>query len=91
MAENFDDVLESVLTAVEETLFNDESAIKLSRIDKNLSTLVSKKKKLTDIFLDDKITKEAYYEKYNEFTCRIGQIKQEKKVLQIEYSYSKGC
>ncbi|WP_310605275.1 hypothetical protein [Anaerosporobacter sp.] len=57
LADNFDDVLESVLASVEETLSNDESAIKLSRVDKNLSTLESKRKKLTDMLLDDKITR----------------------------------
>ena len=45
---------------MEETISKDESAEKFSRIDKSISTLDSKRKKLTDMLLDDKITKEAY-------------------------------
>ena len=78
LAKNFDDVLESVLKSVEETINNDESAAKLSRIDKSLSVLESKRKKLTDMLLDDKITKEAYDEKYNDFTRKINQEKAER-------------
>lgn len=78
LAQNFDDVLESVLKSVEETINNDESAAKLSRIDKSLSVLESKRKKLTDMLLDDKITKDAYDEKYNDFTRKINQEKEER-------------
>lgn len=78
LAQNFDDVLESVLKSVEETIKNDESAAKLSRIDKSLSVLESKRKKLTDMLLDDKITKDAYDEKYNDFTRKINQEKEER-------------
>lgn len=78
LAKNFDDVLESVLKSVEETINNDESAAKLSRIDKSLSVLESKRKKLTDMLLDDKITKEAYDEKYNDFARKINQEKAER-------------
>lgn len=75
LADNFDDVLDSVIHSVEETLSNDESAVKLQRIDKTLSLMESKRKKLTDMLLDDKITKEAYDAKYNELTRKINQAK----------------
>nr|WP_310603732.1 recombinase family protein [Anaerosporobacter sp.] len=78
LAENFDDVLESVLKSVEETILNDESAAKISRIDKSISNLETKRKKLTDMLLNDKITKEAYDEKYNDFTRKIKQEKKER-------------
>lgn len=78
LADNFDDVLESVLKSVEETICNDESAAKLSRIDKSLSALESKRKKLTDMLLDDKITKDAYDEKYDDITRKIKQEKEER-------------
>ena len=38
----------------------------------------SKRKKLTDMLLDDKITKEAYDAKYNELTRKINQVKGER-------------
>ena len=78
LADNFDDVLESVLKSVEETICNDESAAKLNRIDKSLSALESKRKKLTDMLLDDKITKDAYDEKYDDITRKIKQEKEER-------------
>ncbi len=78
LADNFDDVLDSVIHSVEETLSNDESAVKLQRVDKTLSMLESKRKKLTDMLLDDKITKDAYDAKYNELTRKINQAKGER-------------
>lgn len=53
------------------------SAVKLQRLDKSLSSLESNRKKLTDLFLDDKITKDAYDAKYNELTRKINQAKGE--------------
>lgn len=78
LADNFDDVLDSVICSVEETLSNDESAVKLQSVEKTLRTLESKRKKLTDMLLDDKITKEAYDAKYNELTRKINQAKGER-------------
>ena len=78
LADNFDDVLDSVIHSVEETLSNDESAVKLQRVEKTLSIMESKRKKLTDMLLDDKITKEAYDAKYNELTRKINQAKGER-------------
>lgn len=78
LADNFDDVLDSVIHSIEETLSNDESAVKLQRVEKTLSVMESKRKKLTDMLLDDKITKEAYDAKYNELTRKINQAKGER-------------
>ena len=41
-------------------------------------TLSSKRKKLTDMLLDDKITKDAYDEKYDDITRKIKQEKEER-------------
>lgn len=71
-------MLDSVIRSVEETLSDDESAVKLQRLDKSLSSMESKRKKLTDMLLDDKITKEAYDAKYNELTRQINQAKGER-------------
>ena len=40
LADNFDDVLDSVIRSVEETLSDDESAVKLQRLDKSFSSMV---------------------------------------------------
>ena len=49
LAENFDDVLESVLMSVEEALSTDGSADKLKRIEKEIYNLETRRKKLTDM------------------------------------------
>ncbi|SCP99641.1 hypothetical protein [Anaerobium acetethylicum] len=41
----------------------------------------AKRKKLTDMLLDDKILKEAYDERYDEYTQKINHIRQEQKIL----------
>lgn len=43
LAENFDDILESVLSSVEETLSKDDNTEKLKRIEKEISSLEKKK------------------------------------------------
>ena len=71
LAKNFDDVLESVLSSIEETLSKDDSTEKLKRIEKDISSLEKKRKKLTYMYLDDKLTKEAYDDKYSELSKKL--------------------
>jgi site-specific DNA recombinase len=71
LAKNFDDVLESVLSSIEETLSKDDSTEKLKRIEKDIASLEKKRKKLTDMYLDDKLTKEAYDDKYSELSKKL--------------------
>lgn len=78
LAENFDDVLESVLVSVEEAFSTDGSADKLKRIEKEIYTLENRRKKLTDMMLDDKITKEAYDEKYEDLCKKLAKAESEK-------------
>ena len=56
LAENFDDVLESVLSSLEVAISKDDSTEKLKRVEKEISTLEKKRKKLTDMYLDDKFS-----------------------------------
>ena len=81
LAENFDDVLESVLMSVEEALSTDGSADKLKRIEKEIYNLETRRKKLTDMILDDKITKEAYDEKYEDLCRKLAKAESEKQML----------
>lgn len=89
LAVNFDDVLDSVLATVEDSLANEEDVIRLKKIEKTLSSWESKRKKLTDMLLDDTITKEAYDEKYNDFTDKINQSKNEKELLMLNLDSQK--
>ena len=81
LADNFEDVLDNVLNSVEAALQKDESKEKLVRVQRKLYKLEEQRKKLTDIFIDDKITKEAYDEKYNELSFKIDRVKKEKSVI----------
>lgn len=81
LADNFEDVLDNVLYNIEEALQKDESKEKLAKVQRKLYKLEEQRKKLTDIFIDDKITKEAYDEKYNELSFKIDRAKKEKSVI----------
>ena len=78
LAENFDDVLESVLSSLEAAISKDDSTEKLKRVEKEISTLEKKRKKLTDMYLDDKISKEAYEDKYSELNHKLDKCEEEK-------------
>lgn len=81
LADNFDDVLESVLSSVEETVSKDESSGRLKQVEKDIASLEKKRNKLTDMMLDDKILKEAYDEKYEELNRKLKKANDEKSVL----------
>ena len=81
LAKNFDDVLESVLSSIEETLSKDDSTEKLKRIEKDIASLEKKRKKLTDMYLDDKLTKEAYDDKYSELSKKLDKREEEKAIF----------
>lgn len=89
LAVNFDDVLDSVLITVEDTLSNDEDVSRLKRNERSLSRLESKRKKLTDMLLDDIISKDAYDEKYRDFTDKINKYKEEREILMLNMDEQK--
>ena len=78
LAENFDDVLEFVLSSLEDTISKDDSTEKQKRVEKEISALEKKRKKLTDMYLDDKISKEAYEDKYSELGNKLDKCEEEK-------------
>lgn len=81
LADNFDDVLESVLSSVEETVSKDESSGRLKQVEKDIASLEKKRNKLTDMMLDDKISEEAYDEKYEELNRKLKKANDEKDIL----------
>ncbi len=82
LAENFDDVLESVLSTVEEVIGGSDDVNRLRKEKKALDNLEQRRKKLTDMLLDDTISKEAYDEKYEEMTTKIAKSKKTIEILQ---------
>ena len=77
LTDNFDDVLDSVLQSVEKTLSSDGSEEKLKRINKEIDALHNRRKKLTDMYLDDKITESAYKEKYEDIDKKLDKAERE--------------
>lgn len=82
LADNFDDVLESVLKVVEEAINTDESETRLKQVEKTIASLENKRNKLTDMLLDDKISKDAYDDKYNELEVKLNRALGEKALLE---------
>ncbi|MDO4976344.1 MAG: recombinase family protein [Eubacteriales bacterium] len=71
LAENFDDVLDSVLSTVESVVSDNHDAKRLEQVKKDIANLESRRKKLLDMLMDGNITQEAYDEKYADFTKKI--------------------
>lgn len=81
LAGNFDDVLEVVLSYVEESANNDDNIRRKQQIDKDISALESKKSRMTDMLIDGTITKEVYDEKLVEFTRKLHTLSDKRKIL----------
>jgi hypothetical protein len=82
LAENFDDVLDVVLSYVEESANSDDNIRKKQQIDKDISVLESKKSRMTDMLIDGTISKEIYDEKVIEFTRKIHTLTERKLLLE---------
>lgn len=87
LCENFDDVLKNVLDTVENNMDCSNNEKKIAKMDKTLKDLTNKRKKLTDMLLEEKITQEAYDEKYAELTKKMAQAEEERDILKKESSY----
>lgn len=82
IAQNFDDVLDSVLNTIEDVLSDDTDLKRVRQLEKDISALESKKSKLTDMLIDDIITKEVYDEKMLMFQRKLHQYVDQKKLLE---------
>lgn len=81
LAGNFEDVLEIVLAAVESSLTNDEDIRRRQQLDKDISSLESKKSRMTDILIDGTISKEVYDDKMIEFNRKLHTLAGKKQLL----------
>ena len=78
LAGNFDDVLDLVMTHVEEAASNDEDIRKKKQIDKDISSLESRKSRMTDMLIDGTITKDVFNDKLIEITRKIQTLRRRK-------------
>lgn len=82
LAGNFDDVLDVVLSYVVESADSDENMRKKQQIDKDISSLESKKSRMTDMLIDGTISKEVYEEKMVDFTRKLHKLSERKALLE---------
>lgn len=82
LAGNFDDVLDLVMSHVEEAASNDEDIRKKKQIDKDISSLESRKSRMTDMLIDGTITKEVYDDKLIEITRKLHNFTEKKLLLE---------
>lgn len=82
LADNFDDVLDSVLSTIEDVLKDDTELKRVKQLEKDISSLESKKSRLTDLLIDGKIEQEDYDEKKLSFQRKLHQITEEKAYLE---------
>ena len=86
---SFDDVIDSVVGVIEDISTNNEDIGGLKKEQKALDNLEQRRKKLTDLYLDDGILKEAYDEKYEELSVKIQKSKESIVILQENVSNQK--
>lgn len=89
LAGNFDDVIDSVVGVIEDISTNNEDIGRLKKGQKALENLEQRRKKLTDLYLDEGISKEAYDEKYEELSVKIQKSKENIEILQTNVSNQK--
>lgn len=89
LADNFDDVMESVLQTIEESLKDDTDLRRVKQIEKDISSLESRKSKLTDLLIDGTISKENYDEKLLEFERKLNKFKAQKNELESSVNQQK--
>ena len=89
LAGSFDDVIDSVIDTIEGISTNNEDIGKLKKEQKALDNLEERRKRLTDLYLDEVISREAYDEKYEELTVKIQKSKESIAILQENVSNQK--
>ena len=81
LAQNFEDVLESVIGTVRSVAEDDSGRDRLEKAEKSLYNYENRRKKLTDLLIEDQITKEAYDEKYEDLSGKIAKAKEDVRKL----------
>ncbi len=82
LADHFEDVMDSVLDTIEEVLKDDTEIKRVKQLEKDISSIESKKSRLTDLLIDGKIEQEAYEEKNLSFQRKLHQLTEEKAYLE---------
>ena len=89
LAGSFDDVMESVLTTVEEVLKDDTDLKRVKQLEKDISNLETRKSRLTDLLIDGTISRDTYDEKLLEMERKLNTLKNQRDELQVNVSQQK--
>lgn len=82
LAGNFDDVLDIVLDSVSESANTSEDLKKTEQLRKDISSIQSRKSRMTDMLIDGIISKEEYDAKSNDFARKLHTLESRKKLLE---------
>ena len=82
LADNFDDVLDSVLNTIEDVLKDDTELKRVKQLEKDINSIETKKSRLIDLLIDGKIEQEDYDEKKLSFQRKLHQMTEEKAYLE---------
>ena len=77
LCHNNKDIMDELLGRIESTLCTGNPVKELSRIEKEISAIEQKRKKLVDMRLEDTIDKETYDQKYYELSASIAKLQEE--------------
>ena len=75
-------MIDSVVGVIEDISTNNEDIGRLKKEQKALKNLEQRRKKLTDLYLDEGISKEAYDEKYEDLSVKIQKSRENIEILQ---------
>ncbi len=89
LAGSFDDVINSAVDVIEDISTSNEDIGRLKKEQKAMENLEQRRKKLTDLDLDEGISKEAYDEKYEDISVKIQKSKENIAILQENVSNQK--
>ena len=78
LADNFDDVMDSVLSTIEDVLKDDTDLKRVKQLEKDISGAESRKSRLTDLLIDGTITKDTYDEKLLEFERTLNTLRNQR-------------
>lgn len=81
LADNYDDVLQSVLDTIKDSLKGDSDLKRVRQVEKDISTIESRKNKLTDLLIDGIIEQKDYDTKKLAFQRKLQKLEEEKKYL----------
>lgn len=89
LAGSFDDVMESVLSTIEEVLKDDTDFKRVKQLEKDISNLETRKSRLTDLLIDGTISRDTYDEKLLEMERKLNTFKNQRDELQINVNQQK--